>query len=81
MNLTDTKQTFLQRTWALYRDGFRTLSPSSRKLWLIIAIKLFVMFAVLKLFFFPNYTKQQAKERNITGNEWVQQDLINRAKK
>jgi hypothetical protein len=26
-----------------------------RSLWKIILIKLFVMFAVLKLFFFPNY--------------------------
>lgn len=26
-----------------------------KKLWLIIFIKLFIMFAVLKLFFFPNF--------------------------
>ena len=81
MNLTDTKQGFWSRAWSLYRDGFKNLSPYSRTLWLIIAIKLFVMFAVLKVFFFPNYTKQQAKEHNVSGNEWVQQDLINRARK
>ncbi len=28
-----------------------------KTLWKIIAIKVFVMFAVLKLFFFPNYLK------------------------
>jgi hypothetical protein len=28
-----------------------------RSLWKIIFIKLFVLFAVLKLFFFPNYLK------------------------
>jgi len=28
-----------------------------RTLWLIILIKLFVMFVVLKLFFFPNFLK------------------------
>lgn len=72
---------FWRRVWHLYRDGFRNLSPYSRTLWLIIGIKLFVMFAVLKAFFFPNYTKQQAKERNITGSEWVQQDLIQRGAK
>jgi hypothetical protein len=28
---------------------------TGRRLWAIILIKLFVMFAILKLFFFPNY--------------------------
>lgn len=81
MDTSNTKPGFWTRAWHLYRDGFRGLSPSSKTLWLIIAIKLFVMFAVLKAFFFPNYTKQQAKERNITGSEWVQQDLIERGTK
>lgn len=72
------KAGFWTRAWHLYRDGFRNLNPYSRTLWLIIGIKLVVMFAVLKPFFFPNHTKKQAKERNITGSEWVQQDLINR---
>lgn len=26
-----------------------------KKLWLIILIKLFIMFAILKVFFFPNF--------------------------
>lgn len=72
---------FWTRAWHLYRDGFRNLSPYSKTLWLIIGLKLFIMFAVLKAFFFPNYTKQQAKELNITGSEWVQSDLINRGAK
>jgi hypothetical protein len=33
-----------------------------RTLWLIIAIKVFVIFCVLKLFFFPNFLKQNAEE-------------------
>lgn len=28
-----------------------------KQLWLIILIKLFIMFAILKLFFFPNFLK------------------------
>lgn len=28
-----------------------------KQLWIIILIKLFVMFAILKLFFFPNFLK------------------------
>jgi hypothetical protein len=33
-----------------------------RTLWLIIAIKLFVIFVVLKLFFFPNFIGQHAEK-------------------
>ncbi|MDY3091049.1 MAG: DUF4492 domain-containing protein [Porphyromonas sp.] len=65
----------------MYREGFSTLTPTSRTLWLIVGLKLFIMFAILKAFFFPNHTKQQAAERNITGSEWVQEDLINRGAK
>lgn len=81
MDINNQQTSFWVRAWHLYRDGFRGLTPMSRTLWLIIAVKLFVMFAVLKVFFFPNHTKRQAKERNITGAEWVQQDLINRGSK
>ncbi len=43
------------RVFYFYYDGFRNLSPVGKRLWIIILIKLFVMFAVLRLFFFPNY--------------------------
>ena len=38
----------------LYYDGFRSMVVG-RTLWKIILIKLFIMFAVLKVFFFPNF--------------------------
>lgn len=44
--------------YSFYRDGFRSMTVGKR-LWLIIAIKLFVMFAVLKTFYFPNYLNTQ----------------------
>ncbi len=34
-----------------------------RTLWCIILIKLFIMFAVLKAFFFPSYLKGSACEK------------------
>ena len=40
------------RIYRFYRDGFRQMTVG-RTLWKIIFIKLFVMFAVLKFFFFP----------------------------
>jgi hypothetical protein len=34
-------------------DGFKNLSSLGKRLWLIIIIKLVVIFVVLKVFFFP----------------------------
>ncbi len=51
----------LQRIWDLYYDGFRSMTLG-RTLWLVIAVKLFIMFFVLKLCFFPNYIKEHARE-------------------
>ncbi|WP_455514403.1 DUF4492 domain-containing protein [Porphyromonas sp.] len=69
---------FFVRAFRLYRDGFRGLTPTSKKLWLIIAIKLFIMFAVLRAFFFPNFVKQQASERHVEKSEVVGDELIQR---
>jgi len=52
---------FLRRAFYLYYDGFRSMTLG-RTLWLIIAIKLFVIFVVLKLFFFPNFIGQHAEK-------------------
>jgi hypothetical protein len=38
----------------LYIDGFKNLTWG-KSLWIIILVKLFIMFAILKIFFFPNF--------------------------
>ncbi|MDE6272448.1 MAG: DUF4492 domain-containing protein [Muribaculaceae bacterium] len=43
----------LQEIYAMYRDGFREMTIG-RTLWALILIKLFILFFVIKLFFFPN---------------------------
>lgn len=53
----------LTRISQFYIDGFRSMRVG-RKLWAIILIKLFIMFAVLKVFFFPNYL-----ENNFTNDQ------------
>ena len=58
-----TKNNILYKIYHLYYDGFRSMTLG-RTLWTIILIKLFVIFVVLKLFFFPNFLKQHAE-----GNE------------
>ncbi len=42
------------RIYRFYRDGFRQMTVG-RVLWKIIFIKLFILFAVLKFFFFPDF--------------------------
>jgi hypothetical protein len=46
----------LYKVFKFYVDGFRSMTVG-KTLWMIIGIKLFIMFAVLKLFFFPNFLK------------------------
>lgn len=38
---------------SFYADGFRNMR-TGRKLWILILIKLILIFGVLKLFFFPD---------------------------
>ncbi len=44
----------LRKIFYFYYEGFRNMKEG-KKLWLIIIIKLFVMFAILKLFFFRDF--------------------------
>lgn len=45
----------LRRMAAFCADGFCGMGPLGRTLWTVVLVKLFVMFAVLKLFFFPDF--------------------------
>lgn len=67
------KVNFLHKVYHLYYDGFRQMTLG-KTLWAIILIKLFVIFVVLKLFFFPNFLKQHAKgdEAGYVANELVE---------
>lgn len=70
------KDGFLYRTFDLYYDGFRYMKLG-KTLWAIILIKLFIMFAILKVFFFPNYLKQHANEGQ--EDDFVATELIDRS--
>lgn len=48
------KRNIFIRVFNFYYEGFRTMTWG-RQVWIIILIKLFIMFAVLKLFFFPDF--------------------------
>ena len=55
------KDNFFYRVYDLYADGFRHMRLG-KTLWAIILIKLFIIFVILKIFFFPNYIKEHAEE-------------------
>ncbi len=43
-----------RRIFLFYYDGFRSMTWG-RKLWIIILVKLFIMFAILRIFFFQDF--------------------------
>ncbi len=45
--------------YRFYADGFRSMTLG-RTLWTVIIIKLIIIFAVLKVFFFPDFLKSNA---------------------
>ena len=70
------KNGFWYKAFHLYYDGFRQMTLG-KTLWLIIGIKLFIMFAILKVFFFPNFLKQNAKDGN--EPEFVATEFVERS--
>lgn len=69
---------FIQKPVEFYREGFRGMTVG-RSLWIIILIKLFIMFAILKVFFFPNYLNTNFNDDKSKANH-VRQELIERNK-
>ena len=70
------KQGFIYKAFHLYYDGFRNMKLG-RTLWAIIIIKLFIIFAVLKVFFYPDFLKEHAPAGEEA--EYVATEIVNRA--
>lgn len=69
------KKNIFFRVFNFYYEGFRSMKLG-RTLWLIILIKLFVMFVILKIFFFPNFLKTNF-ETDEERSDYVLEQLIN----
>lgn len=65
---------YITTVWRFYLDGFKGMTLG-KTLWLIILIKLFIMFFVLKLFFFPSFLKDKSAEEK---QDYVGTELVNR---
>jgi len=60
------KKNIILTVWRFYIEGFKSMT-TGKTLWAIILIKLFIMFAILKVFFFPNFLNSNfntAKEKS-----------------
>ncbi len=68
---------WLKNVVTFYSDGFKNMSLNSKKLWIIVFIKLFIMFAVLKAFFFPNLLNSKFETEKDKAN-YVGTELINK---
>jgi len=62
----------LKRIGWFYYDGFRSMTLG-KSLWAIILIKLFVMFVILKLFFFHDFLKEKGNTEQERSNYVIEQ--------
>jgi len=66
------RRNILSRVFRFYLEGFRSMTLG-RTLWILILIKLFIMFFVLKLFFFPNFLNSKFKTDEERGDYVLEQ--------
>jgi hypothetical protein len=62
----------LYKIFRFYYEGFREMTVG-KKLWIIILIKLFIMFFILKIFFFPDVLKVNFKNDRERGDYVIEQ--------
>lgn len=63
------------RIFRFYRDGFREMTSLGRALWTVILVKLFIMFAILRLFFFPDVMGRLGSDRQ--RSDYMMERLLN----
>ncbi len=65
----------LVRVFRFYYEGFRSMTLG-KTLWLLILIKLAIMFLVLKIFFFPNFLNTHFSD-DASRSQYVLEQLTN----
>jgi hypothetical protein len=59
-----------------YYDGFRNMSAWGKKAWIIIVIKIIIIFLVLRLFFFPDLLKRDFRSDS-ERSTFVRNQILN----
>ncbi|MDO5017655.1 MAG: DUF4492 domain-containing protein [Porphyromonas sp.] len=75
--LVPQKKGFFPKLFQLWKEGFRTMTWG-KPLWILNIIKLLILFGVLRLFFFPDFLKEQSDTEEGRG-EYVRNELVQRA--
>jgi len=63
---------FVRKIFNFYYEGFRSMTVG-RTLWLIIFIKLFIMFAIFRLFFFQDFLGSRFTSESEKSNYVIEQ--------
>ena len=71
----DKRHGFWWKVFHLYYDGFKSMTIG-KTLWLIIAIKLFIFFVIIKMLFFPNFLSAKCDTEQEKA-EYVRHQLAN----
>lgn len=66
------KTNIFKRIFFFYYDGFRSMTVG-KKLWIIIFIKLFIFFIIMKLIFFPDFLNSKFKTDREKSNYVLEQ--------
>lgn len=66
-----------RKVWTFYYDGFRSMTIG-KTLWIIILVKLFIFFVVMKWLFFPNFLKSNFNSDEDRA-DYVRNELIQRS--
>ena len=53
------RKSFWARAVDLYVDGFRSMTVG-KTLWIIIGIKIFIFYVIIKILFFPNFLSSKS---------------------
>lgn len=69
------KNNVFKKVLYFYVDGFKNMTIG-KKLWAIILIKLFIMFIVLRIFFFPNFLNTNFNTQE-ERSDYVLDQIIN----
>jgi hypothetical protein len=67
---------YLKRIFFFYFDGFKSMTIG-KNLWLIILIKLFIIFLIFRLFFFPDFLDERF-DSDQEKSEYVIDQLTNK---
>ncbi|MDD3788626.1 MAG: DUF4492 domain-containing protein [Petrimonas sp.] len=62
----------------MFWDGFTHMSKLGKTLWIVVIVKLIIMFAILKPIFFPDFLSSKYKSETDIGN-YVGEELVDRS--